>query len=80
MPEVDGFAVIERLHSSPETARIPIVVLTAKTMTDADRERLRGQIAYIAAKGGVDGPSLVRMVRGLAASEDSEETVTWPAH
>jgi len=73
-------AVIERLHSSPETARIPIVVLTAKTMTDADRERLRGQIAYIAAKGGVDGPSLVRMVRSLAASEHSGETVTWPAH
>jgi signal transduction histidine kinase/DNA-binding response OmpR family regulator len=79
MPEVDGFAVIERLRSAPETARIPIVVLTAKAMTDADRERLRGQIAYLAAKGGVDGPSLVRMVRSLATSEDSEETVTWPA-
>jgi signal transduction histidine kinase/CheY-like chemotaxis protein len=80
MPGVDGFAVIEQLRSSPETGLIPIVVLTAKTMTDADRERLRGQIAYTAAKGGVDGPSLVRMVRSLAAAEDSEETVTWPAH
>ena len=80
MPGVDGFAVIEQLRSSPETSLIPIVVLTAKTMTDADRERLRGQIAYTAAKGGVDGPSLVRMVRSLAAAESSEETVTWPAH
>ena len=80
MPEVDGFAVIERLRSSPDTSLVPIVVLTAKTMTDADRERLRGQIAYTAAKGGVDGPSLVRMVRSLATAEGSEETVTWPAH
>ena len=76
MPDVDGFAVIERLRSSPDTDRIPIVVLTAKTMTDADRERLRGQIAYTAAKGEFDGPSLVRTVRSLAAAQDSAESVT----
>ena len=78
MPGVDGFDVIEQLRSSPETGHIPILVLTAKTMTDKDRERLRGQIAYTAAKGGVDGPSLVRMVRELAPVEGSKETATWP--
>jgi CheY-like chemotaxis protein len=29
MPVVDGFEVARRLHASPETARIPIVVMTA---------------------------------------------------
>ena len=31
--EVDGFAVVERLRADPRTAALPIVVLTAKTMT-----------------------------------------------
>ena len=35
MPGHDGFAVLERLKGSPETALIPVVLLTAKA-TDAD--------------------------------------------
>jgi CheY-like chemotaxis protein len=78
MPGVDGFDVVDRLRASPETSQIPIVVLTAKTVTDEDRERLRGRIAFTAAKGVVDGPSLVRMVRELAPGRRSKEAVTWP--
>ena len=35
----------------PATAAIPIVVLTAKTMTSAERDRLRGRISYVAQQG-----------------------------
>jgi len=34
MPEIDGYEVCMRLKSSPQTADIPIVFLTAKTETD----------------------------------------------
>ena len=78
MPGVDGFAVIDRLHSSPDTDEIPILVLTAKEITDADRERLRGQIAFSAAKGKLDGASLVRLVRSLAVTDGTQESLTWP--
>ena len=33
MPEVNGFDVVEALRQHPETARIPILILTAKQMT-----------------------------------------------
>jgi signal transduction histidine kinase/DNA-binding response OmpR family regulator len=62
MPNVDGFAVVERLRADPDTADIPIVVLTAKTMTAADKERLNGQISFLAQKGEFDRDTLVDLV------------------
>ena len=33
MPDVNGFDVVEALKAQPDTARIPIVVVTAKQIT-----------------------------------------------
>ena len=33
MPDVNGFDVVEALHEHPETTRIPILVVTAKTIS-----------------------------------------------
>ena len=51
MPEMDGFAVVEALRADPATASVPIIVLTSKSMTPNDKERLAGQISYVAGKG-----------------------------
>ena len=48
MPEVDGFTVVERLRADPTTATIPIVILTSKNLTLYEKERLSGEIAYLA--------------------------------
>ena len=37
MPDVSGFDVVEALSEHPETARIPILVVTAKHITAEDR-------------------------------------------
>ena len=66
MPEVDGFAVVERLHTDPATANIPILILTAKTMTPEEKGRLNGRISRLARKGAFDRASFVDLVRGLA--------------
>jgi signal transduction histidine kinase/DNA-binding response OmpR family regulator len=62
MPDMDGFAVVEALRSEPVTRAIPIVVLTSKTMTAADKDRLHGQISYVAQKGKFDPANLVDLV------------------
>ncbi|MDL1901428.1 GAF domain-containing protein, partial [Anaerolineae bacterium CFX9] len=42
MPEMDGFAVIRELRNNPETATIPILVVTGDTaLTPAELEQLR---------------------------------------
>ena len=40
MPEVNGFDVVMALSERADTARIPILVLTAKQITAEDREQL----------------------------------------
>jgi signal transduction histidine kinase/CheY-like chemotaxis protein len=65
MPEVDGFAVAERLQASESTRAIPIFVLTSRSMTVEDKERLRGRITYLAAKGQFDTNAFVALVRSL---------------
>jgi CheY-like chemotaxis protein len=40
MPEVNGFDVVAALNGEADTARIPILVVTAKTVTAEDREKL----------------------------------------
>ena len=65
MPDVDGFAVVEALRSGEATRSIPIVVLTARSMTSADKERLRGRITYLAEKGEFDTTAFVGLVDSL---------------
>jgi hypothetical protein len=56
-----------------------VIVLTAKAMTEADKERLRGQISFLAAKGEVDGPRLAELVRRLVDGRAAQGEVAWPA-
>jgi signal transduction histidine kinase/CheY-like chemotaxis protein len=73
MPGIDGFAVIDRLRADPATADVPIVVLTAKEMTPGDRERLAGQIDYLAHKGAFGAKQLVALVGHLCESGGHRE-------
>ena len=45
---------------------IPIVVLTSKTMTAEEKERLNGQISYLARKGEFDRAAFLELVRRLS--------------
>ncbi len=54
MPNISGFEVVEALKSRPETARVPIVILTAKTVTPEDRKRLNGYVEKVIEKTPFD--------------------------
>lgn len=66
MPDMDGFAVVETLRGEPDTAAVPILVLTHKELTRADRYRLSGRINHLAQKGELDRAGLVALVGRLA--------------
>jgi signal transduction histidine kinase/CheY-like chemotaxis protein len=68
MPGMDGFAVVERLRADPVVADVPIVVLTAKDMTAADRARLNGRISFLARKGTFREAELAALVSRLSAA------------
>ncbi len=51
MPGMDGFAVLDALRADPATHDIPVIVVTAKELTPAERARLSGQIESLLQKG-----------------------------
>ncbi|HEV7388328.1 MAG TPA: response regulator [Gemmatimonadaceae bacterium] len=54
MPDVNGFDVVEALHDDPATATIPIVVVTADRLSEADRDKLNGCVSAIMEKADFD--------------------------
>ncbi len=40
MPDLDGFELVENLRKDPKTNAIPVIVLSAKILTDDERKRL----------------------------------------
>jgi threonine synthase len=51
MPEFDGFSVLDALKEEPETAPIPVIVVTAKDLTTHELQRLEGRIHALKQKG-----------------------------
>jgi CheY-like chemotaxis protein len=62
MPDVDGFAVLEQVKSNPDTRSIPIVVVTAKDLTDEDHKQLNSRIATLIQKGVLNKEELLEDV------------------
>jgi len=73
MPDIDGFAVIDALHADPRTTAIPVVVLTAKSLTAQDRRRLKGRIEFVASKGELDLSWLADRLTQVAATGGAGE-------
>ena len=51
MPVLDGFGVLATMRADPLLASIPVVVLTAKTLTDAERQFLSRTAVRVLQKG-----------------------------
>jgi YesN/AraC family two-component response regulator len=51
MPELDGFGVLEALHSDPQSRDIPVIVLTGQTLTFEDMENLGRGVTSVLRKG-----------------------------
>ncbi len=61
MPKMDGFEFLGRMRAATGQHDVPVVVLTARELTDQDRNRLKGGVERIIQKGGRD-----EMLRQLA--------------
>ncbi len=67
IPTVNGFDVVEALRERPETARIPIIVMTAKRINAEDHRRLDGAVTTIMEKGQFDRARFTSEVRRAMA-------------
>jgi signal transduction histidine kinase/NO-binding membrane sensor protein with MHYT domain/CheY-like chemotaxis protein len=63
MPVMDGFEFVMELQKVEAWRSIPIVVVTAKDLTNEDRRRLNGEVVGLIQRGGLDRESLLRQLR-----------------
>ncbi|NBD36381.1 MAG: response regulator, partial [Chloroflexi bacterium] len=64
MPELDGFAVMDELKGDPRTSKIPVIIVSGKTLSPPERERIRDYAESVWLKGNFSARELVNhMVR-----------------
>jgi CheY-like chemotaxis protein len=76
MPEMDGFEFLGELRQNPEWQSIPVLIITAKELTEEERLFLNGSLLLsgsvkrILKKGSFSREQLLREVRDLVARTD----------
>jgi len=77
MPEVSGFDVVEALRSDEATRRVPIMVLTAKELTAADKRHLNGLVSAILRRGSTGAADLVGLLHEVIdqQAEQAQESM-----
>jgi hypothetical protein len=63
MPEMNGFEFLEAVRKHEAWGTVPVVVITAKELTDEERRRLNGGVERVVAKGGLGLEALAATVR-----------------
>ncbi|WP_267358222.1 MULTISPECIES: response regulator [unclassified Methylobacterium] len=71
MPEMDGFGFLRALRARPD-GDVPVVVLTAKEITHAEKESLTRQADRVIAKGSMSLAEIGRQLRVLYARSANE--------
>jgi CheY-like chemotaxis protein len=71
MPEMDGFTFMEEFRRRADWRHVPVIVVTAKDLTEDDRRRLSGHVIQILQKGGHSPDELLDEVQRVldAAAE-----------
>jgi len=62
MPDVDGFAVLEAVKADEVTRSIPIIVVTAKDLSQEERDTLNSRVEALLQKGLCDQQELLAEV------------------
>ncbi len=71
MPEPDGFAVLERIRSNPVTRDLPVIVITAKDLTEEDRNKLTGNVFSVLEKTDAKSATLLAELRRILVDLES---------
>ena len=78
MPEMDGFEFMEVLRRRDDGKRVPVIVITAKDLTEEDRRRLNGGVERIIQKGATSQGEVLDMVRATMQRNAGEHLNSEP--
>ena len=75
MPVMDGFEFLEELRKKPKWRSIPIVVITSKNLTHADRLRLNGGVEKLIEKKSLEQNDFLKEVRYILEPQASSSSL-----
>ncbi|MCK4922274.1 MAG: response regulator [Bacteroidales bacterium] len=76
MPGMDGFQVLERIRGIPETKNLPVIIVTAKNITDREKKQLRGKVSSLIEKSDTTPRDLYQEInRILSELEEIEQAL-----
>ncbi len=65
MPVMDGFEFLTRLRENRDWRAIPVIVVTAKTLSAKDRRRLKGSVKLLIEKGGDEVETILASLKDM---------------
>jgi CheY-like chemotaxis protein/signal transduction histidine kinase len=71
MPGLDGFQVLEELRKRPETRDLPVIVVTAKDLTQDEKEILSGKVQKVLTKSTIAPLKIYQEIRRIL------DQITW---
>ena len=78
MPGMSGFEVLERIRNSGKT-NLPVIVVTARSMSAEEKQRLDGQVSAILHKASLNPQQLLEQIRTqLGQTADSRLWASQP--
>ena len=75
MPEIDGFAVLEKIRGMKATVTLPVLILTAKDLKPEELKRLSANhVQQLVQKGDVDRENLLSKIRAMLGADSGFRT------
>ncbi|BAQ66123.1 response regulator [Geminocystis sp. NIES-3709] len=65
MPKIDGFQFVSLLRQNPDWAKIPVIIISAKDISEKERQQLNSYVEDIIKKGAYDRQSLLKEIHHL---------------
>jgi hypothetical protein len=72
MPVMDGFAFMAEVSRRPDLQDIPIIIVTARELSDAERRQLDREVSAVLSKGGFTSDELLALVRARIRNEQAQ--------
>ncbi len=70
MPEMDGFEVLDRVRSNQKTTDLPVIIVTAKDLTEEDRNRLSKNVSAVITKNETTPSDLLKEIKKILIQID----------
>lgn len=77
LPDLSCLSVVQGIRSDPIAKDIPIVLITAKDLSEEERKQLRGEIEFFSSKNDLNRADILAEINGILREQKLGENRIW---